>query len=152
MIHFSHFNFAVRHDCPLPCISSAPPNDVELEIGKIIAERLIDDRATLQMGIGNIPDAVLCNLGNHKDLGIHTDIMSDGMTELAERGAITNKFKALNPGKIVAAQALGSRKLYEFIHDNPFVGTKQKKTNKKLKIKKIIATIKKSYENTFLMK
>lgn len=90
----------------------------ELEIGKIIAG-LIEDRSTLQMGIGSIPDAVLRSLNNHKDLGIHTEMFSDGIIDLVERGVVTNRYKAIHPNKTVSSFVLGSTKLYDYINDNP---------------------------------
>ncbi len=87
-------------------------------IGMHIAE-LIDDRSTLQIGIGAIPDAVLSCLTNHKDLGIHTEMFSDGLIPLLEQNVITNKYKAIHPNKTVAGFAVGSRALYDYIDDNP---------------------------------
>lgn len=90
----------------------------ELKIGEYIAE-MIEDRSTLQMGIGAIPDAVLRCLGNHKDLGVHTEMLSDGIIELFDNDIVTNKYKSIHPNKIVTGFALGSRKLYNYIDDNP---------------------------------
>ena len=81
---------------------------------------LIEDKSTLQMGIGSIPNAVLKSLTNHKDLGIHTEMCSDGIVELIENEVINNKFKRIHPNKIVTAFALGTRRLYDYVHDNPF--------------------------------
>lgn len=92
--------------------------ETELMIGKYIAE-LIDDRSTLQMGIGAIPDAVLQCLMNHKDLGVHTEMCSDGIIELIEKDIINNKYKHIHPHKTVSSFALGSKKLYNYINDNP---------------------------------
>ena len=89
-------------------------------IGKYCAE-LIEDGSTLQMGIGGIPDAVLSCLESHKDIGIHTEMFSDGVVSLVEKGVITNKFKKKHRGKIVTGFAIGTRKLYDFIDDNPQV-------------------------------
>lgn len=121
-IHSSHIDWAVKYDCPLPCVASTPPNEIEQEIGKIIAQRLIDDGATLQLGIGNIPDAILCSLGNHKDLGVHTEILGDTMVDLAERGNISNKMKIKHRGRTVSSLAIGTKRVYDFLHNNPFVG------------------------------
>jgi acyl-CoA hydrolase len=71
------------------------------------------------MGIGSIPDAVLRQLGGHKDLGIHTEMFSDGIIDLCEKGVVTNKYKTVHPNKVVTGFALGTRKLYDYIHDNP---------------------------------
>jgi acyl-CoA hydrolase len=80
---------------------------------------LIPDRATLQLGIGGIPDAVLSLLKHKRDLGIHTEMVSDGVMEAVEAGVITNAYKTLHPGKVIATFILGSRKLYQYIHNNP---------------------------------
>lgn len=90
----------------------------ERKIGKIVAE-MIDDKCTLQMGIGAIPDAVLCCLTNHKNLGVHTEMCSDGIINLVEKDVINNKFKKIHPNKSVSSFALGSTKLYSYINDNP---------------------------------
>jgi acyl-CoA hydrolase len=94
--------------------------EAELQIGHQVAA-LVDDRCTLQMGIGSIPDAVLRSLGNHKDLGVHTEMFSDGLVDLIQKGVVTNKYKKIHPGKTVTAFALGTRKLYDFVDDNPSV-------------------------------
>jgi acyl-CoA hydrolase/RimJ/RimL family protein N-acetyltransferase len=110
----------------VPCeepILEAPqgePDDLARNIAKHIAD-LIDDGATMQLGIGTIPDAVLHFLTSHKDLGIHTEMFSDGVIPLVEKGVITNAKKTLHRGKIVASFVLGSRKLYDFIDNNPMV-------------------------------
>jgi acyl-CoA hydrolase len=90
----------------------------ELKIGQFIAE-LIEDRSTLQMGIGAIPDAVLQGLKGHKDLGIHTEMFSNGLIELMQSGAVTNSYKKKHPGKIVSSFAIGTKEMYKTIHDNP---------------------------------
>ena len=90
----------------------------EKKIGEYVAE-MIDDKCTLQMGIGAIPDAVLRCLLNHKNLGVHTEMCSDGIIELIERDVINNKFKKIHPNKSVSSFALGSTKLYQYINDNP---------------------------------
>ncbi|XP_043275809.1 4-hydroxybutyrate coenzyme A transferase-like isoform X2 [Venturia canescens] len=121
VIHSSHFDYAVKFDCPLPCVSESPLNEIEAEIGKIIAQRLVEDGATLQIGVGNIPDAVLCSLSNHKDLGIHSEMLSDGMVDLVEKGSITNRRKSRHRGRFVCSLAVGSKKLYDFMHVNPSI-------------------------------
>uniref|UniRef100_A0A183IR94 Acetyl-CoA hydrolase n=1 Tax=Soboliphyme baturini TaxID=241478 RepID=A0A183IR94_9BILA len=93
----------------------------EAKIGQLIAENLIEDGATLQMGIGNIPDAVLGLLKNHKNLGVHTEMFSDGILPLIECGAMTNAEKKIQPGKVVSSFSLGSRKLYDWMHENPML-------------------------------
>lgn len=119
LIHISKFDAAVEVDDPLPQVNyGARLGESELQIGRYIGE-LIEDQSTLQLGIGAIPDAVLRVLGNHKDLGIHTEMFSDGLIDLMETGAITNKYKKKHPGKVVTAFAIGTDKLYNKIHDNP---------------------------------
>ena len=90
------------------------------DIGRNVAS-LIEDGATLQLGIGGIPDAVMHFLRDRKHLGVHTEMFSDGMVELVEKGVVTNERKTLHPGKIVASFVLGSRSLFDFIHNNPIV-------------------------------
>jgi len=95
---------------------------------RLIAEhvtQLIPNGATLQTGIGAIPDAILHLLGNHKNLGVHTEMFSDGILPLIEKGVINNTCKKLNPNKVVAGFGLGSRRLFEFIHDNPIFEFRQ---------------------------
>jgi len=119
LLHMSEINAMVYVDEPLPEIDySSNTSTNDQKIGQLCAE-LIDDGATLQMGIGAIPDAVLSCLSYHKDLGIHTEMFSDGLLPLIESGVITNKYKKKHRGKVVTAFAAGSRKLYDFIDDNP---------------------------------
>ena len=119
MIHVSNIKAMVYHDGPIHNLpAAAPPGEIEFAIGKHIAA-MIDDRSTLQMGIGSIPDAVLGLLHHHKDLGIHTEMLSDGIIPLLEKGVITNKFKKKHPGKTVTGFCAGTEKLYRFIDDNP---------------------------------
>ncbi len=93
-------------------------SDVARRIGRNIAD-LIEDGSTLQLGIGEIPDAVLSYLGEKKDLGIHTEMVSDGVIELIEKGVITNERKTIHPGKVILCFVLGTKRLYEFIDNNP---------------------------------
>ncbi len=118
IVHIDEIELACEVDRPIHEHPPTPIMEIEEEIGRNVAD-LIEDGATLQMGIGNIPDAVLSNLGNHKNLGIHTEMFSDGVLPLLERGVITGKEKAVKRGKIVSCFAVGSRKLYDFIDDNP---------------------------------
>ena len=120
IIHVRNLNAIVEDDTPLPEICPPPPNPVQKAIGKHVAS-LIEDGATLQMGIGAIPNAVLAELQNHKNLGIHTEMFSDGLLELVEKGIITGKYKKKHHGVIVSGFAMGSKKLYDFVHDNPLV-------------------------------
>lgn len=119
-IHISRLNHIVHVDEPLPEHISPPPNETQLAIGHHLAQ-LIPDGATLQLGIGGIPDAVLRALHDHRDLGIHSEVVSDGLLDLVERGVITGEKKTINRGKIVVAFLNGSRRLYNFANDNPMV-------------------------------
>ncbi len=103
---------------PLHEVDHGPPDEISRQIGQHVAS-LVDDGATLQLGIGGIPDAVLASLGDRRDLGIYTEMFSDGLLPLIERGVVTNARKTLHRGKIVATFAFGTRKLYEFIDGNP---------------------------------
>ncbi|MEQ8524770.1 acetyl-CoA hydrolase/transferase C-terminal domain-containing protein [Gracilimonas sp.] len=120
LIHVNKIDALVEANDPLPEQIVPEPNEAELKIGKYCAE-LIDDGATLQMGIGAIPNAVLKSLTNHKDLGVHTEMFSDGVIELVEKGVINGRKKKIHPGKIVSGFVMGSRKTYDFIDDNPAV-------------------------------
>lgn len=121
IIHIREINAMVHVNEPLPEVNySNRLDEVSRIIGKYCAE-LIEDGSTLQMGIGGIPDAVFSCLGGHKDLGIHTEMFSDGLVPLVEKGVITNKFKKKHRGKIVTSFAVGTRKLYDFVDDNPQV-------------------------------
>ncbi len=97
-----------------------PPNEVATSIARHIS-MLVEDESTLQMGIGTIPNTVLSHLENRKHLGVHTEVFSDGVVDLVEKGVITCEKKTLHPNKIVCSFTMGSKKLYDFIHDNPFV-------------------------------
>uniref|UniRef100_A0A0N5C4S3 Acetyl-CoA hydrolase n=1 Tax=Strongyloides papillosus TaxID=174720 RepID=A0A0N5C4S3_STREA len=122
IIHQSHIDYLVEaHDFPVHLRAMPSIGEAEQKIGKIIAEELVDDGATLQMGIGAIPDAALASMKNHKDLGIHTEMFSDGVLDLVESNAITNKYKRTHPGRMTVSFVYGSQKLYKFLHNNPFV-------------------------------
>lgn len=120
LIHEDLFTACVEVDEPLPVLPPHQHTEAEKKMGSFIAQ-MIPDRATLQVGIGAIPDAVLSYLGSHKDLGIHTEMFSDGVIPLVEKGVITNKFKPKHKDVIVSGFLLGSKKLYDFVHDNPIV-------------------------------
>ncbi|MFZ1705686.1 MAG: acetyl-CoA hydrolase/transferase C-terminal domain-containing protein [Saprospiraceae bacterium] len=118
-IHVNDLNVIVEVNQDLPETKySGQANEVDVAIAKNCAS-LIDDKSTLQMGIGTIPDAVLKELMSHKDLGIHTEMFSDGILPLVQNGIITNKFKKKHKDKIVSSFAIGTRTLYDFIDDNP---------------------------------
>lgn len=119
IIHSSRFGAMVYSEAPLQEVQFGDGvSPEENKIGSYVAS-LIDDRCNLQMGIGAIPDAVLRSLTNHKNLGIHTEMCSDGIIDLVERDIINNKYKNLHPGKSVVGFALGSRRLYDYVDDNP---------------------------------
>lgn len=120
-VHISDIDAAVWHEEELPEVDySAKANDNSRKIGEHVAG-LIENGATLQLGIGAVPDAVLKALHNHKELGIHTEMFSDGVVDLVARGIITNEHKEIRPGKIVTSFVAGTRKVYDFVDDNPYV-------------------------------
>lgn len=120
LIHMSKFAKCVEIDTPLHEHAPHPLTPEEFKIGEFIAG-MIEDRATLQLGIGAIPDAVLSCLGNHKDLGVHTEMFSDGVIPLIESGVINNKYKTKHKDVLVSGFMIGSRKLYDFVDDNPMI-------------------------------
>ncbi len=120
LVHVSQLAAAVEVDVPLPQMQPATLGPVELAIGRHVAD-LVEDRACLQMGIGAIPDAVLACLGNHRDLGVHTEMFSDGLLPLMEQGVVTGEHKKEHAGKVVAGFCMGTQKLYDFVDDNPDV-------------------------------
>jgi 4-hydroxybutyrate CoA-transferase len=119
-IHFSKIDYAVPVNYTLAELPMGETNELSMKIGEHISE-LIEDGSTMQLGIGAIPDAVLNFLGHKRDLGVHTELFSDGVMELVQRGVITNEQKSLHIGKIVAGFILGTKKLYDFVDDNPIV-------------------------------
>ncbi|MBK6936841.1 MAG: acetyl-CoA hydrolase/transferase family protein [Chitinophagaceae bacterium] len=119
LIHTKRFTAMVWHEEELPEVDyGAKLGEDELKIGKIIAG-LIEDGSTIQMGIGTIPDAVLKSLTSHKNLGVHTEMCSDGIIDLFERDVINNSQKRIHPYKTVTGFAVGTRKLYDYVDDNP---------------------------------
>lgn len=119
MMHVSEIHAMVAVNEALPEVNyKAGITDVEIAIAKHCAS-LIEDGSTLQMGIGSIPDAVLQQLYTHKDLGIHTEMFSDGVIDLLEKGVITNRYKKKHRRKVTASFAIGSKRLYEYVNDNP---------------------------------
>lgn len=118
-VHIDRLDACVEVDDPLPeSPASGPIGPLEQRIGAHCAQ-LIEDRSTLQVGIGTIPDAVLSALADHRDLGVHTEMCSDGLIGLIERGAITGRYKRKHPGRIVTSFAVGSRRLYDLVDDDP---------------------------------
>jgi acyl-CoA hydrolase len=120
MMPLNNFDIFVEDDSPLYVAHVSEITEIEQAIGAHVAE-LIEDGATLQMGIGAIPNAVLSKLGNHKRLGIHTEMFADGLLPLIEKGIVTGEEKVIDRGKIVATFLMGSKALYDFIDDNPLV-------------------------------
>jgi acyl-CoA hydrolase len=117
VIHVSKIDAAVEVDDPLVEVPTATPSEKDIAIGNAIAE-IIPDGATLQIGVGGIPNAVIRALGDHKHLGLHTEAMTDGVLPLIEKGVIDNSLKKIYPGKSVACLALGSRRLYDLMDYN----------------------------------
>jgi acyl-CoA hydrolase len=120
-VHVKKIHSLIWEESELPEVNySSRATDAIISIGKNVAS-LIDDGATLQMGIGSIPDQVLQNLAGHKNLGIHTEMLSDGIIPLLEKGIINNSCKKLNVGRSVTGFMAGTRKLYDFVNDNPTI-------------------------------
>ncbi|GBD89608.1 succinyl-CoA:coenzyme A transferase [bacterium BMS3Abin04] len=125
-IHINKIDYIVKHDEPLMDLPQVDPNasaevlSVYDKIGQFVAE-MIEDGSTLQLGIGAIPDSVMKYLRFKKDLGIHTEMFSDGIVELVQEGIINGEEKTLHPGKIIAGFVLGTRKSYDFIDNNPII-------------------------------
>lgn len=120
LIHMSRLDYVISTKEPVPEIPLPTITEVEKAIGRYCAS-LIEDGSTLQLGIGAIPDAVLMFMGDKKDLGIHTEMFSDGVIALVESGVINGSKKTLHPGKLVATFLMGTRRLYDFVHNNPNV-------------------------------
>lgn len=120
IIHVSAVDALVRCDSPIFEMNPVPPSATELKIGSFIAE-LVEDGSTLQTGIGGIPDAALRSLRGHRDLGMHSEMFSDGLMELVECGALTGRKKSKQWGKVVAGFCMGSKALYDFVDDNPMI-------------------------------
>lgn len=119
LVHTSRFTSMVYHEEPLPQVDyGIKVREDELKIGQLIAG-LIEDGSTLQMGIGTIPDAVLRSLHSHKNLGVHTEMCSDGIIELVDNDVINNTKKKIHPYKTVTGFAVGTRRLYDYVNDNP---------------------------------
>ena len=120
MIRMDMIDFFVEDDSPLYAHAMEQLSDTEIAIGKNVAA-LVEDGACLQMGIGGIPNAVLAQLGNHKDLGVHTEMFSDGILPLVEKGIVNGSRKQIDKGKMVASFLMGTKAVYDFIDDNPIV-------------------------------
>ncbi len=120
IIHHTEIDLFVECDEPIPMHYLPVSTEIENKIGDYVAS-LIEDRSTLQMGVGVIPNAVLSRLTNHKDLGLHTEMFSDGVIDLILKDVINGNYKAINPGRALATFLMGSKRLYEYVDDNPFV-------------------------------
>ena len=120
IFHINDIDLFVEDDSPLIAKEMGEISDTDRKIGRFVAE-LVDDGATLQMGIGAIPNAVLSMLGNHKDLGVHSEMFADGILPLVDKGIVNGKNKAIDKGKMVATFLMGSKNLYDFIDNNPGV-------------------------------
>jgi acyl-CoA hydrolase len=110
----------IHTDRPLPELVSDPETEIEGQIGELVAQ-LVDDRSTLQLGIGGIPSAVLSRLHGKRDLGIHTEMFSDHVVDLVEAGVVTNRWKGTHSDRLVTAFVAGTRRLFDFVDDNPIV-------------------------------
>jgi acyl-CoA hydrolase/RimJ/RimL family protein N-acetyltransferase len=119
-IHIEDVDFLIPYDEPLLEYESETDSAIAEKIGKYVA-RLIQDGDTIQVGYGSIPNAILANMAHKKNLGVHTELLSDGIVDLIKKGAITNKNKTINRGKTIAAFCMGKKETYEYIHDNPTV-------------------------------
>lgn len=120
LVHISEIHYLVETDVPIYSHEPATITEQEDRIGTYVAS-LIEDESTLQMGIGSIPNAALSKLGNHKNLGLHTEMFSDGVIDLIEKGIINCKYKGIAKGRALATFLLGSQRLYDFVNDNPFI-------------------------------
>ncbi|HET7771890.1 MAG TPA: acetyl-CoA hydrolase/transferase C-terminal domain-containing protein [Chloroflexota bacterium] len=119
-VHVSRFAATLEVDEPPIVEAPAQPTEVERKIGENVAS-LVEDGATIQMGIGAIPNAVLAALGDRRELGVYTEMFTDGVVDLVERGVITGSRKPIFPGKVVASFVMGTERTYRFLHDNPMV-------------------------------
>ena len=120
IIHVSEIDLFVECDEELPIMKATEPSETEQQIGDYVAS-LIEDKSTLQMGIGSIPNAVLTRLTNHKDLGLHTEMFSDGVIDLILSDVVNGNYKGINPGRAMSTFLIGSKRLYDYVDDNPFV-------------------------------
>ncbi len=117
-IHVSRVNYIVESNRPLPELDMKPMTSVEDKIGNYVAS-LVEDESTIQLGIGNIPNAVLKYLNSKKNLGVHSEMISDGIIDLVQNGVINNSCKSVLPGKIAVSFVIGTKRLYDFIDNNP---------------------------------
>jgi acyl-CoA hydrolase len=119
-VPFERVTAFVHTDRPLPELIPAPESEIEAQIGELVAQ-LVDDRSTLQLGIGGIPNAVLARLHGKRELGIHTEMFSDRVVDLVEAGVVTNRWKGTHADRLVTAFVAGTRRVFDFVDDNPIV-------------------------------
>lgn len=124
ILHVSEINYLVEVDVPIFSHEITPFSAEEEKIGEYVAS-LIENKSTLQMGIGSIPNAALSKLKNHKDLGLHTEMFSDGVIDLIENDVINCNYKGVLRGRALATFLIGSKRLYDFVNDNPFIEMKE---------------------------
>ena len=124
ILHISKIDYLVEVDLPIHAHEVAPFTEAEEKIGTFVAS-LIEDKSTLQMGIGSIPNAALSKLIHHKDLGLHTEMFSDGVIDLIEKNVINCNYKGVFNGRALATFLIGSKRLYDFVNDNPFIEMKE---------------------------
>ena len=124
ILHISEIDYLVDVNVPIYGHEPEPFTDVEEKIGGYVAS-LIEDRSTLQMGIGSIPNAALSKLIHHKDLGLHTEMFSDGVIDLIEKDVINCNYKGTLRGRVLATFMMGSKRLYDYVNDNPFIEMKE---------------------------
>ena len=120
LLHVDEIDFLVEHDAPIFSLHLTEPNAIETQIARHIVP-LIEDGSTLQLGIGNIPNATLAEMGHLKNLGIHTELLTEGVLDLVKKGVINGYEKKIDKGKIIASFAMGTQELYDFIDHNPSV-------------------------------
>jgi len=119
-VHVSRLDHIVESDHPLPELTPAVPTVVEAAIGRNVAS-LVDDEATIQLGIGAIPNAVLEHLSDKRNLGVHSEMLTDGIIDLIESGVVTNDAKTVLPGKVAVTFVIGTKRLYDFVDNNPLI-------------------------------
>jgi acyl-CoA hydrolase/GNAT superfamily N-acetyltransferase len=119
-LHISEFSACIEHKQEIPAVEIAEISPITERIGQYVA-MLVDDGASLQLGIGKVPDAVTRYLHHHKNLGIHSEMISDGVMELMQKGVVNNRAKTFHPGKTVTSFCIGTKRLYDFVHNNPHV-------------------------------
>lgn len=136
ILHVTEIDYLVEVNVPIYCHEVVAFTKEEEKIGEYIAS-LIEDKSTLQMGIGSIPNAALSKLINHKDLGLHTEMFSDGVIDLIEKDVINCNYKGVSRGRSLATFLMGSQRLYDFVNDNPFIELKESsKVNDTARIRK----------------